>query len=211
MGENTDLNLQSVSLKLAYKGDRNYLQGPDIYNAVTRIVSGRNPSIVFNRIKMVFHKLARNQCKLTYGNYSALEQMPKNINAEVSFIAPSFHIIGWLVETDEHIIDRIPYPEEDIVKQTSIEGNIITIEGEVQFTPIEILVSMTKHLHMSLYPIKAGRWIITRLELNRLLTIFDASKFKVEIEKNLNNRLTRGSIHSGEEMLGYIYFSLVTL
>lgn len=206
-----DWNLHSVSLRLAYKGDRDYLQGTEIYNAVTRIIGGSNPGIVFNRIKMVFHKIARNQCRLTYGNHLVLEQMPKDINVEVIFISPSSHIIGWLVETDEPVIERIPYPEEDIVKQTSIEGNIITIEGEVQFTPIEILVAMTKHLHVSLYPIKAGRWIITRLELNRLLTIFDAPKFKVEIEKNLNNRLTKGSIHSGEEMLGYIYFSLVTL
>lgn len=148
---------------------------------------------------------------MTFGNYSLLEKMPKDINAEVRFISPISDVIGWLVETDEHVIDRIPYPEEDIVKQTSIEGNIITIEGEIRFTPIEILVAMTKHLHMVLYPIKTGKWIVTRLELNRLLTIYDASKFKVEIEKNLNNRLTKGSIHSGEEMLGYIYFSLVTL
>lgn len=206
-----DSNLHSVSLRLAYKGDRNYLQGPDIYNAVTRVVSERNPNIEFNRIKIVFHKLARNQCKMTFGNYSLLEKMPKDINAEVRFISPNSDIIGWLVETDEPVIDRIPYPEEDIVKQTSIEGNIITIEGEIQFSPIEILVAMTKRLHMILYPIKTGKWIVTRLELSRLLTIYDASKFKVEIERNLNNRLTKGSIHSGEEMLGYIYFSLVTL
>ena len=148
---------------------------------------------------------------MTFGNHSVLAKMPKDINAEVRFISPSSDIIGWLVETDEHVIDRIPFPKEDIVKQTSIDGNMITIEGEVQFTPIEILVAMTKRLHMILYPIKTGKWIVTRLELNRLLRIFDASKFKVEIEKNLNNRLTKGSIHSGEEMLGYIYFSLVTL
>ncbi|MDO9536872.1 MAG: hypothetical protein Q7J68_00955 [Thermoplasmata archaeon] len=206
-----DSDLHSVSLRLAYKGDRDYLQGPDIYNAVTRIISERNPNIEFNRIKIVFHKLARNQCKMTFGNQSVLGKMPKDINAEVRFISPISDVIGWLVETDEHIIDRIPYPEEDIVKHTSIDGNSITIEGEVQFTPIEILVAMTKHLHMVLYPTKAGKWIVTRLDLTRLLTIFDASRFKVEIEKNLNNRLTKGSIHSGEEMLGYIYFSLVTL
>jgi hypothetical protein len=209
--ESTNLQLHSVSLKLAYKGDRDYLQGPDIYNAVTRIVSGENPRIVFNKIKMAFHKIAHNQCKLTYGNYLMLDQMPKDINVDVNFIAPSSHLVGWLVETDEPVIERVPYPEEDIVKKTSIDGKRITIEGEVQFTPIEILVAMTKQLHKTLYPIKAGRWIFTRIELNRLLTISDAAKFKVEIEKNLNNRLTKGSIHSGEEMLGHIYFSLVTL
>jgi hypothetical protein len=206
-----DADLHSVNLRLAYKGDRYYLQGPDIYNAVTRIISERNPNIEFNRIKMVFHKLARNQCRMTFGNHSLLGKMPKDINTEVRFISPLSDIIGWLVETDEHIIDRNPFPEENIVKQTSIDGNIATIEGEVQFTPIEILVAMTKHLHIILYPAKAGKWIVTRLDLNRLLTIYDASKFKVEIEKNLNNRLTKGSIHSGKEMLGYIYFSLATL
>lgn len=206
-----DLNLQSVNLRLPYKGDRDYLHGTDIYNAVTCIISGSTPGTVFNRIKMAFHKVARNQCKLTYGNHSVLQQMPKELNAEVSFIAPSSHLIGWLVETDEPVIERIAYPEEDIVKKTSIEGKVITIMGEVQFTPIEILVAMTKRLHMKLYPIKVGRWFFTRLDLNRLLTISDASKLKVEIDKNLNNRLTKGSIHSGEEMLGYIYFSVVTL
>ena len=137
--------------------------------------------------------------------------MPKDINVEVRFISPSSDIIGWLTETDEHVVDRIPYQEEDIVKKPLLMAILITIEGEVQFTPIEILVAMTKHLHMILYPVKVGKWFFTRLDLNRLLTISDASKFKVEIEKNLNNRLTKGSIHSGEEMLGYIYFSLVTL
>ena len=206
-----DLDLHSVSLRLAYKGDREYLHGTDIYNAVTRIIGGSNPGIVFNRIKMSFHKVTRNQCKLTYGNHSLLRQMPKDINVEVRFISPSSDTIGWVTETDEHVVERIPYHEEDIVKKTSIDGKLITIEGEVQFTPIEILVAMTKHLHVSLYPIKTGRWFFTRLDLNRLLTISDASKLKVEIEKNLNNRLTKGSIHSGEEMIGYIYFSPVTL
>jgi hypothetical protein len=209
--EGTDSNLYSASLKLAYKGDRNYLHGTDTYNAVTGVISGRNPGIVFNGIKMAFHQIARNQCKLTYGNHAILKQMPKDINVEVSFIAPSFHIVGWLVETDEPVIERIPYPEEDIVKKTSIEGRTITIGGEAPFTPIEILVAMTKQLHMHLYPIKAGRWFFTRLELNRLLTGADASRFKVEIKNNLNNRLTKASINASEEMLGYIYFSAVIL
>ena len=52
-----DSNLHSVSLRLAYKGDRDYLHGTDIYNAVTRIIGGSNPGIVFNRIKMSFHKV----------------------------------------------------------------------------------------------------------------------------------------------------------
>ena len=204
-------NLHSVGLRLAYKGDRDYLHGTDIYNAVTRIISGSNPGIVFNKIKLSFHKVARNQFKMTYGNHSLLGQMPKDINVEGRFISQTADIICWLTETDEHVVENLPYHEEDIVNKTSIDGNSITIEGEVPFTPIEILVAITKNLHMKLYPVRAGRWFFTRLELNRLLKISDAPKLKVEIEKNLNNRLTKGSIHSGEEMLGYIYFSLVTL
>jgi len=206
-----DLNLHSVSLRLAYKGDRDYLHGTDIYNALTRIIGGGNPGIVFNSIKMSFHKVTRNQCKLTYGDHSLLKQMPKDINVEVRFISPSSDTIGWLTETAEPVVDRIPYHEEDIVKKTSIDGKLIAINGEVKFTPIEILVAMTKHLHMMLYPVNVGRWFFTRLDLNRLLTISDASKLSLEIDKNLNNRLTKGSIHSGEEMLGHIYFSVVTL
>jgi hypothetical protein len=206
-----DETLHSVSLRLAYKGERDYLHGTDIYNAVTGIIGGSNPGIVFNRIKIAFHKVARNQCKLIYGNYSLLEQMPKNINVEVNYISSSANIIGWLCETDEHVIEHIPYQEEEIIKRSNIDGKKITIDSELQFTPIEVLVAMTKQLHVIHYPVKTGRWFFARIDLNRLLTISDAQTLVVEIEKNLNNRLTKARIHSGEEMLGYIYFSLVTL
>jgi hypothetical protein len=67
---------------------------------------------------------------------------------------------------------------------------------------------MTKQLHYALYP-TADKWIFTRLDLDRLLQKGDEPSFRIEVEHNFNNRLTKSRISSGPEFIGHIYFTLI--
>ena len=68
---------------------------------------------------------------------------------------------------------------------------------------------MTKHLHVELYPGGSGKWIVTRLDLDRLLRSEDGGALEVTLERNLHHRLTRARVVAGAQQIGHIYFSRV--
>lgn len=208
IGQNSER--YSMDLTLAYKGDRKYLHGTDIYNTVTRIIQEKNQGVDFTAIKLAFHKIIKNQCQFIFGDHAALMgALPENITFELEMVSPSAHIAGWFIETDNEVTCRVPYPEDEITKKCTLTEKRIAIDLETGYTPVEVLVAMTKDLHLNIYPVKSGKWYFAKLELKRLLQPMDACQLRVEGDQNLFNRLTRSRVYSGTDMLGHIYFSLV--
>jgi len=113
------------------------------------------------------------------------------------------------VETQELIVERVQYLEQEIVEKCSIKDKAVFIADETPYSAIEVLLAMSKHLHHILYPQADGKWFFARLDLDRLLCPNDAACFQVELVQNLQNRLTKSRILSGDKVIGHIYFSLV--
>ena len=82
--------------------------------------------------------------------------------------------------------------------------------SSVPFYPIEVLIVITKHLHISEYPIVKDKWIFTRLKLDRLLKSSDTQKLSVQIQQNIGKRLTQSIVFSGQKQIGKIYFSVTS-
>lgn len=196
---------ETVPIELAYKGARTYLHGTDMYNAIMDYLGRSMPQHVRGPLKMVMHEFARNQVDLRYS--IGPERCPKPENARLEFFL-SDNVSGWLTETDRPVRASRPYPEDEIVAGSRIEAQTIIAAPGATYWPIEVLVSLTKHLHSSLRPGPLG-WAFTRLELNRPLEDDDRGTLQVELLHALGNRLTKSAVRAGETPLGYIYFSAV--
>jgi hypothetical protein len=134
---------------------------------------------------------------------------PDNVWAEFSLSSSQGPISGWMCETDRKVQCRYDYPEDrienvSIVDQSKSE---ISIRQDTGFSPIEVIVAMTKKLHYAVCPTK-GKWLFTKLELKQLLKAKDSSDMRIKLEHNFNNRLTKSSLISDANLIGHIYFSL---
>jgi hypothetical protein len=197
----------TVPLELAYKGDRTYLQGPDMVDAVIDCLARVEPQHMHGPVKMMMHEFARNQVDLLYS--IGAERCPKPENARLEFSLGN-GVTGWLVETDRPVTMAQPYPEEVVLAGSKVDGKIITAEHREAFSAIEVIVSMTKRLHQTLFPTQP-KWIVTRLELSNPLERRYPEGLQVELLHVLGSRLTKSVVRSGRADLGHIYFSAIQL
>lgn len=194
--------MERIELDLPLRGERDYIQGADIYNAIAAAVQARDGR-ASGPVRVDMHDISRSQCGLLLGRGDAPE---KPAHARAQFRIGEWS--GWLVESGESVSRRMPYDEAAITRLCSANGSIIRIREKTTYSPIEVLISATKLLHQKLHPLVDKRWIVTRLEFARLLaeTDFDLT---IELLQNLNNRLTRSSVLACGEPLGHVYFSAI--
>lgn len=158
-GETCQMNI----LTLMFKGDRDYIQGGDIYNvlcdtALERYEQGYVSSIVFKCF-------ARNQCCLSFQPMEgggALLATGKML--EKGEIAHEF----WLYESSEPVVERYPFDEGAIVREASvdIDGKRISRAECASYSAIEQIIALTKKLSYSLYPEVDGKWVFGQLNLH---------------------------------------------
>lgn len=203
--------MQVIDLNFRYKGGRDYVHGTDMYNTIVERISAANPEVAGGTFTMTIHDIVRGQCQLVYSDWTAQALKPENSKVEFSFASGATRIIGWLVETAEAVTERYEYPESEIIQKCFVDGKTVKIDSETPYSAIEVLVAINKHLHLSVLQNAVGKWFFTRLELERLLRPEDASRFQLELVKNMHNRLTKSEILSDGRRIGHIFFSIVKL
>lgn len=202
--------MKECSLKFRFKENRSYITGTDIFNAVVCELSKLvNPNEVY-LFHLEFHRLASRQCRLIYGEAEENISKPGSSFAKFQLETPHKQILGYITESGDEITERYKYEEDLIISLCTIEGNKISINALSPYSTVEVLVAMTKELHYHIFPPKNERWIFTRLQLNRLLSKHDANKLTVLLLKDFNGIFTKSSIHVNDELIGNIYFSLLS-
>jgi hypothetical protein len=75
------------------------------------------------------------------------------------------------------------------------------------YTPIEVLVSLTKRLHLDALVDAKVKWAFTQLDVTRMLASTDVAALCVRLEHALGKRFTKSSVFVGAERLGTIHFA----
>jgi hypothetical protein len=199
--------VEIVPLKLCYKGGRDYLHGTDLYSAIVGHVGEKISDL--SRFELFIHKVIRKQCDIAI--YKSDEEFTKPDNAVAFYAAYSSDksgLRGCIIENDSPVECRYEYDEAKVERLCTVNGQMIKMEGDSGYLPVEVAVSMTKQLHQALFPLAEGeKWVFTRLELGRLFDDADALRLRIELLRNMNNNLTKSRMTSGSEEIGHIYFS----
>lgn len=203
------MKARRVSLQLCFKGARDYLQGGDLCQAIMQAANAVALGEIV-RFQLAFHRFITRQPDLVWLDPVDPASRAKGAPAEFTISGNSGQVRGQLVESDRAVDCRIPFDEDNIVRNCDISGDVVSVGGETGYLPTEILVSITKHLHNRLLPAPSGRWIFTRLDVARLFTDEDSAGMSVTLGENLHGRLTKSAIRVRGQPLGHIYFSMVS-
>lgn len=201
--------MEQIDLSFLFKGKRNYIHGTDIYDQVIRAVGRRHDIGELRLLRIKMRRLVHKQCHLMLGSVGEKLEVQEESPADIFVSTAEGNTYGYLVDTGCDINGRYAFDEEAIRSLCILSDGAISIRGLVKYTPIEIVVVMTKLLHQTIFPEVKGKWLFTQLELKRLFTPEDSSKLVIKFKHNFNYALTKSAIQSGTSELGHIYFSLV--
>lgn len=198
-----------LPLDICFKGARTYVHGTDMLNVVCAAVVRQTGATGIRHLNFMINRMTSHNLsvELEQGEpHRAAAQPPV---ATLSFEANDQSWHGALVEEPGEPVCRNPYDEESIIALCRIDqsGRSIYLEGETVFTPIEVVVAMTKALHQALYPEAPGKWVFCRWESEHWPITIPAGGFSVMLSKTVGSRLTKSAVVVGGERIGWVYFS----
>jgi hypothetical protein len=192
-------------LALEFKGSRDYFQGPDIFNQTLSWLGTQKPEV--KDIDFAFHRLANRQLKVVSG------PLPDGIEpiAACAFTSDGIRARIHLIETDQAVMGRHPYPEDEIVNAMKMDlaARSCVLHGDVAYSDIEVWVAMTKALHYRVFPHLKGKWLFVRGRFPKYTHSSKADVRTLVIASSFNDKLTRSEAFIDGEKVGEIYFSIV--
>jgi hypothetical protein len=194
-------------LNFKFKGDRQYIQGPDIIDSVIALLEKQD----FKKDKIKDFKYAAH--KMLHSNAIAIIDM--NQQADVCSLV-SFNYDGKkyyvsVQPTSSAVEESVSYDETAVRTNSIISGDKISMDVEPnQYSFSELIVSMNKYFLQEKIA-HEGKWIVTKAEYLDVSSISSAkgSTVSLVLIKNLNNKLTKSSILMNGQNVGYLYFSLI--
>ena len=193
-------------VEFQFKGQRNYIQGPDILNAMLAVAPNGES---LKNIRFVAHSFIETpSCDL----YLAEDKQEFHDLAEVSARC-HFDLHQrtlWLAMKPSTIVApvrRSDFDEASLLALCQVKDDRITLERQSPFSFIETIVSMNKCLHQHMFADVAGKWIFTRLDLDEDCERWQ--QIEIRLRHNMHYRLTKSDICVAGRKMGDLYFSLV--
>ena len=157
-------------LPLSYKGEREYLQGGDFFNALSDMVpefTGEAGAFVE---RLAFRRFARMACEIT----TEQPAEPAVVVGQVRFRLPgeADSLEAWVVETDIQVSGRRPFEEAALLANSSLnaECRSASLPERSVYTPIEDVIALTKQLNYVVSPEANSKWVFGQLDLLEPLT-----------------------------------------
>lgn len=196
-------------LDFAFKGERNYVQGADIYYGIVNEIATLWDRALISDFRLSCHSFARNNCDLIIAEPGDSLPQTEDIVATISFKAGTRTVQAALRDNLQKITTRTLFDEKSIEEICVIKEKSIIILDKSKYLPMEVVISMTKQLHTALFPSKDKRWIFTKAEFAQPIEEADAQNLQISLLHNFNNALTKSAVLSEAKKIGNIYFSLV--
>jgi hypothetical protein len=196
---------KTLSPDLPLRGNRNYIHGTDIYEAILAALESYAPCPAPISFSLSIHHFSRHAIDLT------ITDEPVTNFPDIAAVAfrTSAGLNGWMIESDRPVTRTVPFREADITEKAEVAGNVARIAGHVAYPPIDVLVILTKFWHLQRLPDAGKAWVFVKLELSRLLQTDDSDRLSIQVDQNLANRLTRAIVAVGGQAIGHIYFSKI--
>jgi hypothetical protein len=192
-------------LALRFKGDRSYLHGTDMFDETLTWLSSTCRGEIAE-IDFSFHRLATHQLAVVP------EPCPSHAKpvAVCAFALDGIRRKVFLVESDEAVAGRYPYPEDEIVRPLEIDGTAHrgVLRGPSAYSEIEVWIATTKALHVRTIPESRGKWLFVRGRFPKYVRKAEAHERTLTIAAGIGGRLTRTEVRLDGTPAGEIYFSL---
>tara|TARA_R110000824_G_scaffold400686_1_gene608841 strand:- start:9201 stop:10844 length:1644 start_codon:yes stop_codon:yes gene_type:complete len=180
--------------KLEFKGERNYLQGGDIFNALNQYFKKIETGFLST---LSFKDFSKKQLKLCFKKPSL-----DNVIAKGGWEGDKGKISFWIVETDEPVENRYEYSENMITDECRFNGNSVLAQGCRLYSIIENIIALTKKLNYQLVPDVNGKWVFSQVDLDKPLpqkySIIEIEQVSVTVKKYSRNLIKVDGLSFGE-------------
>jgi hypothetical protein len=185
--------------KFEFKGDREYLTGADIFSF---FIGSTSP--LYN-LTIQFHKITEKKLSIQTIKTADLKAMRDNnqVCALLSHKNLKNGTVMVAVETEDNIVDRVPYNEEGILRGAIIFDGIITQNESFNGDFIDRIVALNKMLLNNI--VEPNEWIFSRIDLDSASV--NPQKISIKMERGIGGRIYQSSIMGDDKFLGTIYFS----
>ncbi len=199
------------NLNFKFKGNRKYVHGSDIYNMVSKDLIQYTKKTHLTNLKMNLKKQINKQCKVYIDENDENILLKKDIDifAEIFVRFENKKLSFYLTEIGTPITESYSYDEELIEKSLVLKGDRAYLLDENEFSNIENIVSINKHLIFNVQPEKIKKWFFTSLDLHQSLDQFNIKDITLKFENILAASHSKTSICYKDKVLGKIFFSLV--
>ena len=196
-----------LDLDFCFKGNRKYVQGPDIFDNVVKILSKNFNHIT--KIKYTAYEMLHNNATLTITNKFVKKEY-ETLNSIVTFFSNDQKYYAVVCNNEKNIDCSTDYSEVEVEKNSKINENTISFQNTLSYSFTEIVVSMNKYF-LNQTIAEPGKWIVTKFDYLNLDNIsnIDNVNIKIELLQNLNNKLTKSKLLLNNKEVGYLYFSLI--
>lgn len=192
-------------LPMSYKGARNYLQGGDIYNALSSnsfLITG-SPDAYVSRL--TFRRFCRNLPIVC----TDAPPTSATVMGEVKFYSQSGgHLVNaWLAESEDRVLASVPFDEESLVPLSRVDADErrAIMFSRSSYSPIEEVIALTKRLNYSLCPLKDGKWVFGQADFRSALTD-DYTQLEIHTTNLFPNRFSVNEIKLDGSLAGSIRF-----
>jgi len=194
-------------LDLAFKGERTYLHGTDMYNAILDFLGARHGRDGISGLDVSFHRMARRAVDLHDAPCPEAGQPV----AVCAYRAGTDVRRIYLYESGDEVQGRRPYDEASLVAGMDTDRATLSgvWPGPSPYSDVEVWVALTKGLHQRVLPDLRGQWLFARGQFPRVRRESGPGERRLRIVSNFQNRLTRTTLHHDGQDAGVIYFSLV--
>lgn len=192
-------------LQFQFKGARDYVQGPDMWNQTFEFMREHWPSEQVGKFDFTIHKMTGHNLWIA----TVLEPTHSRPIATIEFELNGQNNKAFLVEDDSSPKTRIAYDESLVTSICEIDtaSRSAILKSSSPYSNLETLVSMTKALHLEAFPGATGKWVFCRLLANAWPLDPLQSGTKVTITQFFGTRLTKVSVEIEESEVATIFFS----
>lgn len=198
--------MKTKMLDIPLKGERSYIQGPDLFNAAFETLSDEAGGAPID-FEIAFHKMALKQVELIWDTDEAPEECFALGMRSLAGERARF----WMREIETPLSERQPYLEEEIVAQMSFDETLTKarLDSPFPYSEMELWVSMIKALHQRRFADADGKWVFVRAKLSAYARQDAVEALRVELAATLGTKLTRNAVYMGDRKIGDVFFALM--
>ncbi|WP_313290425.1 hypothetical protein [Stutzerimonas nitrititolerans] len=183
-------------LYFRFKGERNYVQGGDIFDALQVLFSKQDAQV----LELSFRGFSSRQMRCLLDN-PGTEYKAEGVVIDLTGQRLPF----WLVETDQPVTERYAFDEDAITSHAQIDGKVISASATAGFSVIEQIIALTKALNYQIAPDINGKWVFGQLRLKQPLPQ-TAEHFLIQQKTLLAGRFSVQEVTLDGKVIGQIRF-----
>jgi hypothetical protein len=189
-----------MKLSLRFKAGRDYVQGPDLFDAVESAVRhGIDPSAWITRARM--SAMARGPVRIEVGTHAdGLGQFDCRLDEGAV-------TVSLFDDPEGSPLEREPYDEGAVVERAMFLPGRTSFEGVIPRSVMEVATSLLKEQHNRDQPLDSGRWIWVGATLAAPVPS-RFSRVETVVKRRLGSRLTQSTLAVDGKEIGLVHFAV---